>query len=59
MVENHGILKFASTMFAALSVYSFWQGIALAVTIVSGLIAITLGGISLYDRIVYGPKVLR
>lgn len=40
---------------AVVAVGSFWQGVALALTIVSTIIAIVLGGYRLYDRIKYGP----
>lgn len=36
--------------FAAVSAVSLWQGVALAVTIIAGLVSIILGCVKLYDR---------
>jgi hypothetical protein len=58
-MNDHRVLDVGSGFFAGFALFSFWQGVALAITIVSGLVAITLGCISLYDRIRYGPRALR
>jgi uncharacterized oligopeptide transporter (OPT) family protein len=40
---------------AGLAAFGFWQGVALALTIISTCIAILLGGLRVYDRLAYGP----
>lgn len=42
-------------LLAAFTVGSFWHGVALAVTIMSGVLGLILGGFRLHDRIKYGP----
>ena len=55
-MSDHRTLDAATWGFAALATVSFWQGLALAVTIVAGLISITLGAIRLHDRLRYGRR---
>lgn len=40
---------------AGLAAVSFWQGFALAVTILAGLASLILAGIKIHDRLRYGP----
>lgn len=49
----------ATWISAGIAAVSFWQGIALAVTIIAGLISITLGLIRVHDRIRFGPRGYR
>jgi hypothetical protein len=55
-VHDHRILDTGAAAFAVIAGISFWQGIALAVTILAGLISITLGAIRIHDRLRYGPS---
>jgi hypothetical protein len=54
-VHDHRFLDLGAGLFAGIAAISFWQGIALAVTIIAGCLSIMLGGIRLYDRLKYGP----
>ena len=49
----------AAWISAGIAAFSFWQGIALAITIIAGLISITLGLIRVHDRLKYGPRGYR
>jgi hypothetical protein len=42
-------------IFASLAVGSFWHGVALALTILSAIMGLVIGGFRLHDRIKYGP----
>jgi hypothetical protein len=55
MSDHHAALDAATGVFAAVAVFSFWQGIALAVTIIAALVSIACGLIRLHDRLRYGP----
>jgi hypothetical protein len=55
MNQDHRLLDTATGLFAGVAVLSFWQGVALAVTIIAALVSITLGCVRLYDRFRYGP----
>lgn len=59
MIQHHGLFGWGSAFFAVISAVSFWQHVAFAGTIVSIVISVTLGCISLYDRVKYGPRALR
>jgi hypothetical protein len=53
--DHYRALDLSAAVFAGLAAFSFWQGIALAVTIIAGLLSIALAGIRLHDRVRYGP----
>lgn len=55
-MHDHRFLDAGAGIFATVAVVSFWQGVALAVTIIAALVSIALGLIRLHDRIVYGPR---
>lgn len=44
----------AAITFAGVAAFSFWQGVALAVTILAGLASLTLACIRIHDRLKYG-----
>jgi hypothetical protein len=48
------MLDAATWISAGVAAFSFWQGVALGVTIIAGLVSIILGLIRLHDRIRYG-----
>lgn len=54
-MTDHRALDAATWLSAGIAAFSFWQGVALAVTIVAGGISVILGLIRLHDRIRYGP----
>lgn len=57
MNPDNGRLTEAGAWFSAgLAGFSFWQGFALGVTIIAGLISIMLGLFRLHDRLKYGPR---
>ena len=51
---SEGADRWAYT-FAGIAAFSFWQGFALAVTILAGLASLILAGIKIHDRWRYGP----
>jgi hypothetical protein len=55
VTHDHRWLDGAAWLSAGVAAFSFWQGVALAVTIVAGLVSIMLGFLRLYDRLKYGP----
>jgi hypothetical protein len=55
-MHDHRILDTMTGLFAGLAVISFWQGIALAVTIIAAFVSIACGIVRLYDRYKYGPE---
>lgn len=55
MNHDHRAIDAATWLSAGIAAFSFWQGIALAVTIIAGLVSVMLGLIRLHDRIRYGP----
>jgi hypothetical protein len=56
MMQDHRLLDTATGLFATVAVIGFWQGVALAVTIIAALISIALGAIRIHDRLRYGPS---
>lgn len=56
MTSDHRLLDSATGLFAGVAVLSFWQGVALTVTIIAALVSITLGCVRIYDRLKYGPS---
>lgn len=54
--DSRHVLDGAAWLSAGIAAVSFWQGIALAVTIIAGMISITLGLIRVHDRLRYGPQ---
>jgi MFS superfamily sulfate permease-like transporter len=57
--NDHRLIDSATWVAAIIAGVSFWQGVALAVTILAGLVSITLGCFRLYDRVRYGPENAR
>jgi hypothetical protein len=55
MMNDHRMLDTASGFFAGIAVLSFWQGVALTVTIIAAVVSIICGLVRLYDRLRYGP----
>jgi hypothetical protein len=53
--DYYRVLDWSTVLCAGLAAFSFWQGIALAVTILAGLMSLTLGAIRIHDRLRYGP----
>lgn len=47
MGHDHRLLDAATWVAASIAAVSFWQGVALGVTILSGVIAIPLGAVRL------------
>ena len=54
-MHDHRVLDASTTLFAGLAVLSFWQGVALGVTIIAAVVSIICGLVRLYDRVRYGP----
>jgi hypothetical protein len=54
-MHDHRTLDIATWVSAGVAWLSFWQGVALAVTIIAGLVSILCGILRLYDRLKYGP----
>lgn len=50
MGGDHKALDIATGASAAVAAVSFWQGVALALTIIAALVSITCGLVRLYDR---------
>ena len=57
--EHRHLLDYAAAGFAGLAAFSFWQGVALALTIVAAAMSIVLGMVRLHDRFRYGPDPIR
>lgn len=55
-MHDHRLLDAATGVFATVAVVSFWQGVALAFTIIAAIVSIALGCIRIHDRIRYGPS---
>lgn len=55
MIHDHRFLDGGAAFFALLAGVSFWQGIALGLTIIAAMVSITLGCIRIHDRLRYGP----
>jgi hypothetical protein len=54
-MHDHRMLDIGTWFFAGIATLSFWQGAALAVTILAGLASFALGVIRIHDRFRYGP----
>jgi hypothetical protein len=54
-MHDHRTLDAVTWISAAVAAVSFWQGIALAVTIIAGIVSALCGLIRLHDRLRYGP----
>jgi hypothetical protein len=54
-MHDHRALDFVTWVSGALAVVTFWQGVALAVTIIAGIVSAVCGIVRLYDRFTYGP----
>jgi hypothetical protein len=52
--DNSRLSEAMAYIFAGIAAFSFWQGVALAVTIIAGLISAICGGIRIYDRLRFG-----
>lgn len=55
MIHDHRFLDATTGLFAGLAVFSFWQGVALGVTIIAAIVSIACGLVRLFDRFRYGP----
>jgi hypothetical protein len=55
VTHDHRILDAGAAFFAVVAGISFWQGVALALTIIAAVVSITLGCIRIHDRLRYGP----
>ena len=49
-MHDHRSLDLMTWISAGVAAVSFWQGVALAVTIMAGLVSIICGCVRLYDR---------
>ena len=53
-MQDHRFLDGGAWLFAGIAAVSFWQGVALAVTILAGLASFMLACIRIHDRLKYG-----
>lgn len=49
-MHDHRTLDLATWVSGAIAAVSFWQGVALAVTILAGIVSVACGCVRLYDR---------
>ena len=54
MTHDQRLVEGGAYVFAGLATFSFWQGFALAVTILAGLASLILACIRIHDRFKYG-----
>lgn len=50
MIHDHRSLDITTAIGAAVAAVSFWQGVALALTIIAAIVSIACGAVRLYDR---------
>jgi divalent metal cation (Fe/Co/Zn/Cd) transporter len=50
MMHDHRTLDIVTGIGAAVAAVSFWQGVALALTIIAAIVSIACGAVRLYDR---------
>jgi hypothetical protein len=55
-MHDHRFLDATTGIFAGVAVLGFWQGVALAVTIIAASVSILCGLVRLHDRYKYGPN---
>lgn len=55
-MHDHRLLDAGTWLSAGIATFSFWQGAALGVTIIAGLVSIALGLVRIHDRIKYGRQ---
>jgi hypothetical protein len=54
--DSRHLLDGAAWLSAGITAFSFWQGAALAITILAGAASFILAAIRIHDRLKYGPN---